>query len=151
MNVNRRTNLCARGLTLRVGRTDTGEKAWKGSFALYICTRGGGTNRSWNDKSEALRHRRVSNRERDFLSHTLTFTTFHEHCVRQTNLMERNSRASRLSVYPKHGPRESVWAGSADLYRSDNNAVCSPFLRECVMAMEDCCDEVFAPNLNLHL
>ena len=55
--------------------------------------------------------------------------------------MEKNQRTSRLSVYPRYGPRESVWAGSADLYKSDNNAVCSPFLRECVMAMEDCCDE----------
>ncbi len=56
--------------------------------------------------------------------------------------MDKNSRMSRLSVHPRYAPRESVWAGNAELYRGDNNAVCSPFLRECVMAMEDCCDEV---------
>ena len=56
--------------------------------------------------------------------------------------MEKKSRVSRLSMHPKYAPRESVFAGSAEIYRGDNNAVCSPFLRECVMAMEDCCDEV---------
>ncbi|KAI0797105.1 Spc19-domain-containing protein [Abortiporus biennis] len=55
--------------------------------------------------------------------------------------MERSSRTSRLSVHPRYGPRESVFAGHPDLYRGDTNAVCSPFLRECVTAMEDCCDE----------
>ncbi|CAL1700300.1 unnamed protein product [Somion occarium] len=55
--------------------------------------------------------------------------------------MERSSRQSRLSVHPRYAPRESVFAGHPDLYRGDNNAVCSPFLRNCVQAMEDCCDE----------
>ncbi|KAJ3556798.1 hypothetical protein NM688_g1822 [Phlebia brevispora] len=57
--------------------------------------------------------------------------------------MEKATRMSRLSVYPRYAPRESVWAGSAELHKSDSNAVCSPFLRECVMAMEDCCDEAY--------
>ena len=46
----------------------------------------------------------------------------------------------RLSALPR--PRESVFAGSHDLYRGDVNAVCPPNLRECVLAMEDCCEEV---------
>ncbi|KIP10350.1 hypothetical protein PHLGIDRAFT_65795 [Phlebiopsis gigantea 11061_1 CR5-6] len=50
---------------------------------------------------------------------------------------------SRLSVHPKYGPRESVFVGNSELYRGDTNAVCSPFLRECVMALEDCCDEAY--------
>ncbi|OCH94288.1 hypothetical protein OBBRIDRAFT_770006 [Obba rivulosa] len=52
----------------------------------------------------------------------------------------RNSRTSRLSVYPRLGPRESVFASNPETYRGDANTVCSPFLRECVLAMEDCCD-----------
>ncbi|KIJ69815.1 hypothetical protein HYDPIDRAFT_171793 [Hydnomerulius pinastri MD-312] len=46
---------------------------------------------------------------------------------------------SRLSTLPR--PRESVFAGGPDLYRGDANAVCPPNLRECVLAMEDCCEE----------
>lgn len=64
--------------------------------------------------------------------------------------MERNSRASRLSVHPRLGPRDSVFAGSAEHYRGDNNTVCSPFLRECVMAMEDCYEEVRATRSVQH-
>ncbi|KAF9236210.1 Spc19-domain-containing protein [Melanogaster broomeanus] len=45
---------------------------------------------------------------------------------------------SRLSTIPT---RESVFAGGHDLYRGDANAVCPPNLRECVLAMEDCCEE----------
>ncbi|KAF8452289.1 Spc19-domain-containing protein [Boletus edulis BED1] len=45
----------------------------------------------------------------------------------------------RLSTLPR--PRESVFAGSHDLHRGDVNAVCPPNLRECVLAMEDCCEE----------
>ncbi|KAF8841580.1 hypothetical protein BDN67DRAFT_1010513 [Paxillus ammoniavirescens] len=46
---------------------------------------------------------------------------------------------SRLSTLPR--PRESVFSGGHDLYRGDANAVCPPNLRECVLAMEDCCEE----------
>ncbi|OBZ70253.1 DASH complex subunit SPC19 [Grifola frondosa] len=56
--------------------------------------------------------------------------------------MEKSHRVSRLSVHPRLRPRESVFASNPELYRGDTQAVCSPFLRECVMAMEDCCDEV---------
>lgn len=45
-----------------------------------------------------------------------------------------------MSVHPRS--RESIFAGSADLYRGDAAAVCSPNLRECVLAMEDCAEEV---------
>jgi DASH complex subunit SPC19 len=38
--------------------------------------------------------------------------------------------------------RESVFASGIDTHRSDANAVCPPNLRECVLAMEDCCEEV---------
>ncbi|KAL4076360.1 Spc19-domain-containing protein [Scleroderma yunnanense] len=48
---------------------------------------------------------------------------------------------SRLSTLPR--PRDSVFAGGVDLYRSDANAVCPPNLRECVLAMEDCCEEAY--------
>jgi len=47
---------------------------------------------------------------------------------------------SRLSMLPR--PRESVFTGGFDPYRGDVNAVCPPNLRECVLAMEDCCEEV---------
>ncbi|KAF8547497.1 hypothetical protein OG21DRAFT_1424710 [Imleria badia] len=47
----------------------------------------------------------------------------------------------RLSALPR--PRESVFAGSHDLYRGDANVVCPPNLRECVLAMEDCCEEAY--------
>ncbi|EMD40533.1 hypothetical protein CERSUDRAFT_111130 [Gelatoporia subvermispora B] len=52
----------------------------------------------------------------------------------------RTSRSSRLSVYPRLGPRESIFASNPDTYRGDAHSVCSPFLRECVLAMEDCFD-----------
>ncbi|KAI0722374.1 Spc19-domain-containing protein [Cerioporus squamosus] len=56
--------------------------------------------------------------------------------------MEKSHRMSRLSVHPRLGPRDSIFPGNPDLYRTvDTNATCSPYLRECVMAMEDCCDE----------
>ncbi|TBU41463.1 Spc19-domain-containing protein, partial [Dichomitus squalens] len=51
---------------------------------------------------------------------------------------------SRLSVHPRLGPRDSIFPGNPELYRAvDTNATCSPYLRECVMAMEDCCDEAY--------
>ncbi|KAH7926808.1 hypothetical protein BV22DRAFT_1127924 [Leucogyrophana mollusca] len=46
---------------------------------------------------------------------------------------------SRLSTLSK--PRESVFAGGPEQYRGDANAACPPNLRECVLAMEDCCEE----------
>ncbi|TFY66635.1 hypothetical protein EVG20_g4453 [Dentipellis fragilis] len=56
--------------------------------------------------------------------------------------MSQGPRVSRLSVRPR--PRDSIFPGGAELYRSgDAPAVCSPNLRECVLAMEDCCEEVF--------
>ncbi|KAH9844356.1 Spc19-domain-containing protein [Rhodofomes roseus] len=56
-------------------------------------------------------------------------------------MVDRSHRVSRLSVHPRYGPRESVFTSAPpDMYRSEN-AVCSPFLRECVLAMEDCCEE----------
>ncbi|ETW84087.1 hypothetical protein HETIRDRAFT_47371 [Heterobasidion irregulare TC 32-1] len=57
--------------------------------------------------------------------------------------MSQNHRQSRLSVHPRIGPRDSIFAGSSDLYRSDTHTVFSPNLRECVLAMEDCCDEAY--------
>ncbi|KAK7696243.1 hypothetical protein QCA50_000896 [Cerrena zonata] len=57
--------------------------------------------------------------------------------------MQRSDRLSRQSLHPRYAPRESVFAGHPDHYRGDNYAVCSPFLRDCVQAMEDCCDEAY--------
>ncbi|KAI9000733.1 Spc19-domain-containing protein [Trametes punicea] len=58
--------------------------------------------------------------------------------------MEKSHRVSRLSVHPRLGPRDSVFPGNPDLYRTvDSNTTCSPYLQECVMAMEDCCDEAY--------
>lgn len=47
---------------------------------------------------------------------------------------------SRMSVRSRG--RESIFASSADYYRGDAAAICSPNLRECVLAMEDCAEEV---------
>ncbi|KAH9948789.1 Spc19-domain-containing protein [Amylocystis lapponica] len=59
-------------------------------------------------------------------------------------MADRSHRVSRLSVRPgKYRPRDSVFVGNAETYRGDTQAVCSPFLRECVLAMEDCCDEAY--------
>ncbi|KAH9855052.1 Spc19-domain-containing protein [Lenzites betulinus] len=59
--------------------------------------------------------------------------------------MEKSHRASRLSVHPRLGPRDSIFPGNPDLYRTvDTNATCSPYLQECVMAMEDCCEEAYS-------
>ena len=48
------------------------------------------------------------------------------------------SRLSRANLKA----RESVFAGGPELYRGDIQAICPPNLEECVMAMEDCCEEV---------
>jgi hypothetical protein len=52
----------------------------------------------------------------------------------------KTTAMSRLSMLPRS--RESVFASGIDTHRSDANAVCPPNLRECVLAMEDCCEEV---------
>lgn len=54
-------------------------------------------------------------------------------------MADRSHRVSRLSVHPRYAPRESVFTSAPEL---SDNAVCSPFLRECVLAMEDGCEEV---------
>lgn len=52
-------------------------------------------------------------------------------------------------MYPKGAPRQSVFAGAGELYQGDNAAVCSPYLRECVAAMEDCSEEVSVKPVNI--
>ncbi|KAF5388373.1 hypothetical protein D9615_000747 [Tricholomella constricta] len=49
---------------------------------------------------------------------------------------------SRLSRVNLKG-RESVFTGGPELYRGDIQAICPPNLEECVMAMEDCCEEAY--------
>ncbi|KAG6820686.1 hypothetical protein H0H93_013204 [Arthromyces matolae] len=49
------------------------------------------------------------------------------------------SRLSRANLKA----RESVFAGGPELYRGDIQAICPPNLEECVMAMEDCCEEAY--------
>ncbi|KAI0751083.1 Spc19-domain-containing protein [Daedaleopsis nitida] len=62
----------------------------------------------------------------------------------QMQAMDKTHRMSRLSVHPRLGPRDSIFPGNPDLHRAvDSSATCSPYLRECVMAMEDCCDEAY--------
>lgn len=48
------------------------------------------------------------------------------------------SRLSRANLKA----RESVFAGGPELYRGDIQALCPPNLAECVMGLEDCCEEV---------
>lgn len=50
------------------------------------------------------------------------------------------SRLSRANLKA----RESIFAGGPDQYLGDTQARCPPDLAECVMAMEDCCEEVCA-------
>ncbi|KAK7437406.1 hypothetical protein VKT23_018651 [Stygiomarasmius scandens] len=47
------------------------------------------------------------------------------------------SRLSRANLKA----RESVFARGPDLYRGDIQAACPPDLEECVMALEECCEE----------
>ncbi|KAH6914614.1 Spc19-domain-containing protein [Coprinopsis sp. MPI-PUGE-AT-0042] len=49
---------------------------------------------------------------------------------------------SRLSRAPLKG-RESVFHSGPEHYLGDTQAMCPPSLEECVMAMEDCCEETF--------
>jgi len=48
------------------------------------------------------------------------------------------SRTSRVHLKG----RESVFTGGPEQYRGDIQAICPPNLEECVLAMEDCCEEV---------
>jgi hypothetical protein len=48
------------------------------------------------------------------------------------------SRLSRANVKA----RESIFAGGPEQYIGDTLARCPPDLEECVLAMEDCCEEV---------
>ena len=50
------------------------------------------------------------------------------------------SQMSWLLTLPRG--RDSVFSAGSEQYRGDTNAVCPPNLRECVLAMEDCCEEV---------
>lgn len=45
------------------------------------------------------------------------------------------SRLSRVN------PRESVFGAGPELYRREIQTICPPNLAECVMALEDCCEE----------
>ena len=49
------------------------------------------------------------------------------------------SRLSRANVKA----RESIFTGGPEQYIGDTLARCPPDLEECVLAMEDCCEEVF--------
>ena len=62
------------------------------------------------------------------------------------------SRLSRVDVKP----RESIFSSGPEQYIGDIQARCPPDLAECVLAIQDCCEEVFLsssdhnlPNLNL--
>ncbi|KAI0036742.1 Spc19-domain-containing protein [Vararia minispora EC-137] len=59
----------------------------------------------------------------------------------------RQSQAIRNSLRPRG--RESIFVGSADNYRSDDASTFSPSLRECVLAMEDCCEEAYEAQQQL--
>lgn len=48
------------------------------------------------------------------------------------------SRLSRANVKA----RESIFASGPEQYIGDTLARCPPDLEECVLAMEDCCEEV---------
>ena len=48
------------------------------------------------------------------------------------------SRLSRANVKA----RESIFAGGPEQYIGDTHVRCPPDLEECVLAMEDCCEEV---------
>ncbi|KAJ7072607.1 hypothetical protein C8F01DRAFT_1045321 [Mycena amicta] len=53
------------------------------------------------------------------------------------------SRLSRANVKG----RESIFAGGgSELYRGELQAICPPSLEECVLIMEDCCEQVHNPT-----
>ena len=49
------------------------------------------------------------------------------------------SRLSRAGVKP----RESIFSSGPEQYIGDIQARCPPDLAECVLAIQDCCEEVF--------
>ncbi|KAF7432786.1 hypothetical protein PC9H_004729 [Pleurotus ostreatus] len=49
---------------------------------------------------------------------------------------------SRLSRVPFKA-RESIFTGNPDIYRGDIQSACPAALAECVMALEDCCEETY--------
>ena len=51
------------------------------------------------------------------------------------------SRLSRANIKA----RESIFASGPEQYIGDIQARCPPDLEECVLAMEDCCEEVLPP------
>jgi DASH complex subunit SPC19 len=46
--------------------------------------------------------------------------------------------------------RESIFTSGPDHYRGESQVLCPPNLRECVLAMEDCCQEAHAAQELLH-
>ena len=55
---------------------------------------------------------------------------------------------SRLS-HANVKARESIFFGGPEQYIGDTPARCPPDLEECVLAMEDCCEEVLFPKFLL--
>ncbi|TFK73677.1 hypothetical protein BDN72DRAFT_875758 [Pluteus cervinus] len=55
------------------------------------------------------------------------------------------SRLSRANLKA----RESIFATGPDIYRGEIHAICPPDLEECVMALEDCCDEAYEAQMLL--
>jgi len=54
------------------------------------------------------------------------------------------SRLSRANLKA----RESIFASGPEHYIGDTQARCPPDLEECIMALEDCCEEVRDFSLN---
>ncbi|TFK66219.1 hypothetical protein BDN72DRAFT_844634 [Pluteus cervinus] len=55
------------------------------------------------------------------------------------------SRLSRANLKA----RDSIFATGPDIYRGEIHAICPPDLEECVMALEDCCDEAYEAQMLL--
>ncbi|KAF9480192.1 hypothetical protein BDN70DRAFT_805669 [Pholiota conissans] len=55
------------------------------------------------------------------------------------------SRLSRANLKA----RESIFSGGPEQYLGDTQARCPPDLEECVMAMEDCCEEAYEAQVLL--
>jgi DASH complex subunit SPC19 len=63
----------------------------------------------------------------------------------------RQSQGPHRSRLSHHKGRESIFTSGADNYREDGTRVFSPSLRECVLAMEDCCEEVRKKLISLNI
>jgi hypothetical protein len=62
-----------------------------------------------------------------------------DHCDHSPSIwMSRLSRANLQA-------RESIFASGPEHYIGEIQARCPPDLEECVLAIEDCCEEVLAP------